>query len=144
MKSLNSEKFIDFDLVEPSNHLFDKVIGQIQQFQKEKKVKTVRRRIFVFSALSLIFIVAFVPAFSAMKTNMVESGFLDFASLLFSDFNIVISYWQNFAMSLLESLPVMNLAIVFFVALAFLWSLKSLFKDVELFANHQRLSLNRI
>lgn len=144
MKHLSSEKLIDFDLVEPSDRLFDKVIGRIQQFQRDKRVKAVKRRIFVFSALSLISLIAFVPAFSTMKLNMTESGFLNFISLLFSDFKVVMSYWQNFTMSLLESLPVVNLVLVFFLVFSFLWSLKSLFGNIKKFTFRRGLSLNRI
>lgn len=114
--------------IEPPKGLFEKIMFRIR---KEKKLLTIRRRIVLFSSIMVISIIAFVPAFKAVQKDIIDSGFWQFFSLLFSDFSIVAVYWQNFAMSLLETIPALSLAILFLVIFAFMESFKELSYDLK-------------
>jgi len=104
----------------------------MDRIHREKQLLTVRRRIFIFSFIFIVSIIAIIPVFHGLEKAISDSGFLQFLSLIFSDFKIVMTYWQSFALSLLESLPVLNLALFLVVVLAFLESIKFLVKDIKI------------
>lgn len=122
-----NELFTHFKPAEPSDGLFGVIL---QHFQKEQRFLIIKRSLLFF----FIFIVsaaAVVPSFQAARAGLVDSGFIQFFSLLFSDFKIVMTDWQNFIFALLESLPAANLAIFFITILVFLESLKFLLKNIK-------------
>ena len=45
------------------------------------------------------------------RIEVKQPGFINFFSLMFSDFSSVVTYWQSFAMILLETLPALSLAL---------------------------------
>lgn len=114
---------------EPPDGLFNKVIDRIQ---KERRFLIIKWQLFIFSIGAICSAIAFIPAFQMVKTGFTESGFIQFFSLLFSDFKIVVAYWQNFIFSLLETLPVMSLVILLVVVLVFLESLRFLTRDIKI------------
>jgi len=114
---------------EPPVGLFEKIMLRIRE---ERRLLTIKRRLAVFSIGTVLSAAAFIPIFKSFQTELYKSGFLQFLSLAFSDFGIVASYWRNFAMSLLETIPAMNLAMFFATIFVFLGSLKFLTKDIKL------------
>lgn len=118
----------DFNLVEPPAGLFGRIMCRIE---KEKKLITLRRRIIIFSVGLVGSAIAFIPALKLMRADLADSGFMTFFSLFFSDTKVVMTYWQNFGQSLLETLPVTGLAAVLLSIVVFLESLKLLAKDIK-------------
>lgn len=122
-----NELFIHFKPAEPSDRLFSAIL---QRFQKEQRLSSVKRSLLFF----FVFIgsaAAIVPAFQITRASLIESGFIQFFALLFSDFKIVITDWQNFVFAILESLPAVSLAMFFVVVLIFLESFKGLLKNIK-------------
>ncbi|MCK9393906.1 MAG: hypothetical protein WCX30_03245 [Candidatus Paceibacterota bacterium] len=112
--------FTNMEDVEPSNKLFEKIMLRIS---REERMIVTKKRIAVFSVFLVISSGGFVYSFIATQNAFVSSGFVQFFSLIFSDFNIVVAYWQNFLFTLLESLPVFAVIIslvMFSIALGFL------------------------
>jgi len=128
--------FSQIQPLEPPVGLFERIVNRIQI---EQKLITVKRRIFLFSAGLFITILAFIPTIKMAWSGLTESGFLNFFSLIFSDAGIVASYWQNFALSLLETLPVTGLVLFLVVTLVFLEMLKLLTKNLKLIFNSKQL-----
>lgn len=126
--------FASIELAEPQPGLLEKILCRIQ---KERNA-SVRRRIFIFAASALCSIVALVPTFQMVRTDLINSGFIQFFSLLFSDFKTVTAYWQSFAMSLLETLPIMSLIILTSVTLIFLESIKLLVKNINIIISSKK------
>jgi len=123
---------------EPPDDLLPKILNRIQ---REKRLITIKRRIAIFSLGVLGSAVAFAPAFSALQAGISQSGFADFFSLIFSDFGTIINLWDKFALSLLESLPVLNITLLFTIIFTFLGSLKYLVKNImSLFAIPQSVT----
>ncbi|MDD5626397.1 MAG: hypothetical protein PHW01_00055 [Patescibacteria group bacterium] len=116
---------------EMPDNLFEKTMRRIQ---KERQSSILKRKVMILS-IGMIGIIgaaaAFIPAFKMAQTELSESGFPYFLSLIFSDFETVVAYWQNFIMSLLETLPVMGLATLLLTILVFLGSLKFLVRNVK-------------
>ncbi len=118
-----------FLTTEPPEGLFEQVMNHIQ---KEQGLLRLKRQAAIFALSTTCSAIAFIPAWRIVWAGFAESGFIQFFSLLFSDFEIVVTYWQNFALSLLETLPVMSLIILFVIILVFLESLKLLIKDIKI------------
>jgi len=114
---------------EPPAELFDKIISRIE---KEKRFAAVRRRIFIFSFGMIASLAASFFAFQAMRAAFIESGFIEFFSLIFSDSGVILAYWQNFLLTLMESLPVMSTAAMLGAILAFLGSLRYLAREIKI------------
>ena len=112
------------------------------RIKAEQRFLTFKRRLAIFSVGLVGSGIAFVPVFRMVRVSFAESGFLQFFSLLFSDFGIVAAYWQSFTMSLLESLPVMSLAIFLAVILIFLESLRFLARDIKFVFSPKTLIIN--
>jgi len=112
---------------EPSPELFLKIIKRIHKEERFLALK----KIFGVSLILLISIIAFIPATNFLISEIKNSGFLQFASLAFSDFDIVKTYWKNFAFTILETLPALSLALCLVILLTFLQSIKSLSKNIK-------------
>jgi len=122
--------FTNLKSPEPPENLFNKVMSRIRQ---EKNLLTVKRRMAVFSAGLISSAVAIIASFRVVESEMIKSGFIQFASLIFSDMGTVLSNWQNFVLALLESLPVVSIAVFLLTIFAFLQSLKFLARDSKVF-----------
>ena len=109
--------------------LFNRIMNRIH---KERQF-LIRKRIVVFALLFMGSLIAVFPAFRALEKSITESGFMQFLSLIFTDFRMVVTYWQSFVLSLLESLPIINLTIFLIIILAFLESIKFLARDIRSF-----------
>ncbi len=90
----------------------------------ERKTIAMRRR-FVLAAISfLAFSASAIPVWKYFQTNITQSGFSQYLTLIFYDFKIVTANWQDYTLSLLESLPVISTVALLAVILALLAALK--------------------
>lgn len=120
--------FARFAQPEPPENLFNKVMRRIRQ---EQRLSALKRRFAIFSFVMVCCIAAFIPTFKMAQTEFSESQFLQFLSLIFSDFGIVISQWQSFVLVLLESLPVVSIIALLSIIFTLLVSLKFLARDIK-------------
>ncbi len=100
------------------------------RIHKEQRLLTIRRRVAFFSVGLIGSAAAIIPVSKILYAGLSESGFVEFFSLLFSDTGVVAAYWQSFAMSLLETIPVTGLIIFSITLLVFLESSKLLVKNL--------------
>lgn len=113
---------------DPRPQLFDVVMKRITM----EGVRAAKRRLVIFSVGCVGSFAAVLPAFMMMRTNMAQSGFAEFFSLLFSDMGSVALYWQNFTLTLLESLPAVSIAAFLATLFVFFGSLRFLTRDIKL------------
>ncbi|MDD4290435.1 MAG: hypothetical protein PHH83_04195 [Patescibacteria group bacterium] len=104
-------------------------MGVMSKINKEKKRLAVIR-IVLFSCGFLGSIIAFIPVFNTLYVNLVQSGFMSFVSLLFSDLEIVLSNLDSFIFILFENLPVIWIVLSLFIVWVFLESLRYLFRNI--------------
>ncbi len=124
------EKNINHSIIfEPPEGLFEKIMFRIRE---EQRLLILKKRLAFFSIGMMVSVVSFIPLFNLVQTELSKSGFLQFFSLLFSDFQVVAAYWQNFIMSLLEAIPAMSLALFLIAVFIFLQSLKFWIKNIKL------------
>lgn len=119
--------------------LFKKVMDGIYQAQRRR---VIRYRLVLFSAGIIGSVVAFIPVFGMVQADFNGSGFFSFFSLIFSDSGVVMAYWQNFFMSLLESFPAFSVAMLLATVFLFLQSLKFLARDAKIYFSSVRLITN--
>jgi ABC-type multidrug transport system fused ATPase/permease subunit len=101
--------------------IFERIVARIHE---EERLLSVKKRLLLFSTAIFISVGAFIPALSILRQEFAQSGFLQFLSLLFSDFGAVAANWQDFGLVLLESMPAMSIASFLLTALVFFWSFK--------------------
>lgn len=111
----------------PSEELLNKITLRL----KREQTKRAKRRLAVFSLTLVASLAAFFPVCQFVWQDISQSGFMDFVSLLFSDSGLVLAYWQNFVLALLEVLPVISLALFLIVSAVFMESLKLLAKNIK-------------
>ncbi len=139
----NYEKlFSQLKTVEPSKDLSTRLMFRYRQEQK-RKILMRKVHLSIFFLITVISAVLLVPAVNSFLASSSQSGFSSFLSLLFSDFKIMVANWQIFALSLLESLPVLDLVILLFVIFIFLESLKFLAKDINIISKSHKLAFNQ-
>jgi len=102
----------------------------MKRLHKEERIFAIKR-VILFSIIMVCSVAGVVPAFNILVLDVSKSGFYNFVSLAFSDFSVVITYWQSFIMVLLETLPALSLALVLAVILTFLQSTRLLVKDIK-------------
>ncbi len=115
---------------EPSDGLFDKITARLKA---ERQLLVLKRRLAVYFFAQGGSAAVFIFVIKMAMINLNESGFIKFFALIFSDAQIVLTYWQNFLMSLLETLPVLSLLALLVTALIFLELLKLLAKNLKIF-----------
>jgi len=117
-----SDKINEF---QPPADLFAKVMACIAA---ERKRLTMRRKFLIGLVCFAATFTVGIPVWQSFRSEIAQSGFVEYATLFFYDFKTVANSWQDFSLSLLESLPVVTTVEFLLVVLASLFSLKSMSK----------------
>jgi len=96
----------DISPTKPPKRLFWVVIKRLKL---EKNLKIFKEKFSIFLTVLIISIILVAAAIFIFNSELAESesGFL--FSLLFSDTGIVLSYYKNFVLAVLESMPVVSI-----------------------------------
>jgi len=113
--------------------LFDLVCQEITL----AKLARARLRLVTFAVASVSSVVGLVMASSSVSTESVQSGFLQYLSLLFSDAVALSDFW----MALAESLPILPLLILLGSFWLFLESVRYLFEDASILKHGLRFKV---
>jgi len=95
-------------LTQPKVDLYDRIINQIN---REERLMILKRRLILRSSGLLLSIFAFIPLTFKLLSDIAQSGFSQFFSLLFSDFNIIMANIGDYVLSLLELMPALSLSL---------------------------------
>lgn len=134
----NYEKLFGYlNEVEPPQNLLSKIILSVQ---RQEKFLLKKRCAFLLvgwmGSAALLFWAA-----QSVADGFIESGFLKFFALIFSDFKIIAVYWQSYFLSLSEALPTASLIVFFVSFLIFINFLKPLAKNVKIVFASARLRI---
>lgn len=125
----NYEKlFQNLERLEPSEKLRTCILTRIDF--KKKRFVAIRLMFSVLVATASL--VAVIPSFQYVAREFSQSGFYRYFSLIFSDSGAVIASRREFALSLIESLPVTEVAIFLVVIFVFLISAKLAIKNINI------------
>ncbi len=119
---------------EPPVGLFDRIILAIK---KEKETQRARKILLSFLTLLIVSALSLPFSISMLASQAKSSGVIYFISLSFNNFGVLADSWQDAALAVLESLPI--LGIVLFLANAAL-----LLFAVRLFLYKKRLLLKSL
>ncbi len=89
----------------PSPELEERIVSQIK---REKSLSELKKRLFRSAFGLSLALAAFTFSYRDFLVQIAHSGFLRFFNLAFSDFQIVTLNGADYALSLLESLPVVS------------------------------------
>lgn len=115
----------DFEL--PKN-LRNNVLLSIRS--EEKRIAKRELAVSAFAAVASIG--AIVASVEYAVTAFYQSSFYSYASLLLSDPDMVLRYWREFSLTLLESLPVIGIVCFLIAMFALLVSLRFLARNMRL------------
>ncbi len=104
----DNKQFSHYKPVEPSAGLFDRIILAIK---KEQELRQTKRLLFGFLLLLIISFIATPVAFSMLASQIKSSGIFYFVSAAASDFGTFLTLWREFGLAILESLPIIEIAV---------------------------------
>jgi hypothetical protein len=108
--------------------LVDGVLERIRI--EEEYLKFRKAALFVLCGLC-VSLLGLIWSLGHLIDGMARSGFSSIASLAYSDTSVVMQHWQDFAYSLLESLPVISMIIVLTSLVAALHFLSRTWKETK-------------
>ncbi len=83
-----------------------------------------KRLLVVSAVVATSSLVGIIASLKYALVTLYESSFYSYASLLFSDPDVVTQYWKEFSLALLESLPVIGIVLCLIAVFALLMSLR--------------------
>ena len=110
-----------FQMIEPSENLKNSIINKI----KTEEIKKTMYKIAFGSVISLTSITIMIMSVINIFQDAYQSGLSGYISLLFSDGASVISFWQSYMMSIVESLPIIQITIVVASVWVFVWAMNT-------------------
>lgn len=115
------------DNTNPSPQLYLKIMKRLRQ---EERILA-GKKIVLFSILFSSSLAGLVSVGRMLVLQLQTSGFISFASLIFSDFDVAAAYWQNLLMAILEAMPTMSIALCLAILLIALQSVRLLSKNIK-------------
>jgi len=114
---------------EPPVGLFERIIAAIK---REQEMKQTKRLLFGFFSLLVISFIAMPFSWNLFAVQMKSFGTLSFISAAAGNLDVFFTFWKEFSLAILESIPILGL-VLFIVNIALL-----LF-TVRLFLHKKRL-----
>jgi hypothetical protein len=109
-----------FSQVEPPRALRAALSARLAALE----VRRARLRVATFGALAALVGLMLVPAAQYAAQQFYASGFASYLSLIVSDRAFVMTYWQEFGLSLAEALPSVALLVLLPLVAVLVWALR--------------------
>ncbi len=125
---MNKERHFTFSALEdidPPRRLSFAILSRIQR----RKQHVARIKLALLTTSSLVSAILLFPVVSYTLTGFTNSGFYEYLSLIYSEGLSILPYWKEIGLSLAESLPTFELALLLAVVYALLESLKLAVKN---------------
>ncbi len=92
--------------------------------------RNIRIKFWTFASMGLASFIGLIPVVKILLTDLAQSGFYEYFSLIFSDSGTIFLYWKELILSLAESLPIMSVVYAFSLLFIVFLSLRYLMKQV--------------
>jgi hypothetical protein len=115
------------EAVEPPQGLYAAIMARIEAAAR----RSAKIRAGLFGLVVVASGAALVPVMQYTASQFYASGFYDYLSLILSDHSLVLTYWREFGLSLIESLPSIAILLMLPISAALLWSLVRLVKNAR-------------
>lgn len=107
--------------------LLSKIFNRIDQ-EEEKKTQI---RVIITRIVGGLSFVALFPIFFNVFSQLQNSSFWNYLSLMFTDTSTVFVYWKEFLLSLIEAFPVFQISLILFLTFLLFVSLRFSTKDFK-------------
>lgn len=108
-----------------------------------KTLRREKRQLVLMSLVLLLLSVVSVFTWQSFYNQANSSGFVQYLSLVYYDYDAVALYWRDLGLSLLESMPVIEVIQLTVLLALVMYNLKAIYKySKDLFINY-RLITNR-
>ena len=135
----NYERFFsDVGSPEPPAGLAKAILLRIERRERRILIAKIVATACVFG-VSLFVALA---GFADFRAGLAQSGFLQFGSLLFSDFSFTVANFPEFLLSMIEAFPVFSAAAMLGGAAFVIWSAAAMFDEFSAVERH-RFSASR-
>ena len=120
------------DKIEPPTKLHIAILAKIGKMERRRAMifLLASAQIAVLSVIGIVFSIRYVVQ------SFYESNFYAYFSLLLSDPDIVLIYWKDFALSLADTIPFMEITITLMSVSILLISVKILAKNMQAGISH--------
>jgi hypothetical protein len=116
----NLKKVFQKAIYNPENQLSDNIWRLIVSKENKKdKIRTWSYSITGVLSVSLLF-----PVISKMVDGFGSSGFFEYISLIFSDSSIILTYWKEFVLLIINSVPFMSFGLSLILVFVLFVSIK--------------------
>lgn len=92
--------------------------------------RNIKIKLWIFTSLGFISFVGIMPVFKILLSELTQSGFYEYASLAFSDTELVLLSWRELTFSLIESLPIMSIIFTLTLLFTMFLSIKYVIKQI--------------
>ncbi len=113
--------------VEAPDGLCNTILTRIEQVKR----RTAQWQAALFGACTLASVAVLVPVLQYTSEQLYSSGFYEYLSFMASDRSLALTYWREFSLSLVESLPSIALLLLLPVVVALVYSLRKLVRNVR-------------
>jgi hypothetical protein len=121
------KNFLNISQINPPKGLHEKILMEIER----KKIRSARIRLgFWLVAFSGLF-VFLVPITQNIFYKISQSGFSKYLSLILSDWDVLFTYWKEFMLSIIESMPLFEITAVLSIVFILLVLLKLVLKNIK-------------
>ena len=122
----------EFNYIEPPLDLEASILRKIST----ARTKAARIHFAFLSTISLLSLWGIFQTGISLWKSFSQTGFYDYLSLVMSDGATLTTYWKEFALSLMESLPLVGLITLFAIIAMFIWSGTKALTDVRFVFSH--------
>ena len=93
----------------------------LARISKEEQGRLFKKRLFTFGLSGVSAFLFSAGSYVILWNALVQSGFTQFFSLLFTDMQVLTQMWKEYAFALIESLPIFWLVVTFAITGIFFW-----------------------
>lgn len=105
--------------------------GDIWSTLVNRNRRNTQTKFWVYSVLSSISFISLFPTLKQLGVSFERSGFYDYFSLAFSDSKLALLHSKEVSLSLVESLPVLNIILFLSIVLIFIMSLRFMVRNIR-------------
>jgi len=107
----NLQKLFKQSSYHPESRLSDDIWNVIES----KNTHITRLKKFGYMSLGILSLSGSIFSIKGLIEQFTKLGFFDYLSLVFSDSGVIATYWKEYILTLVDSLPVMSLVLSFFL-----------------------------
>jgi len=117
----------------PSNELYSRIISAIR---REEELKQARRKAILFLSCFAISAVVLPFSLSILPAELERTGFIYYISTAVSDLNVFAVLWKDFGLAIIESMPLLVLAICAISIGMVLFTLRMFLRDKKVISGY--------